>query len=257
MPREYEITDELHLDATPEEVWDAIATGPGVDSWFMGRTTFEGGTRRLDMSEALGFTQESAITAWEPRRRLAFREEGTGGEFAAVEYLLEARDGGGTVLRFVHAGMLGGDWDDEYVECMRAGDLAYPRQLAAYVRHFAGRYAVRGLFLAGPPAQVGGGVVWERFAAALSLDAGGLRDGAAVRVDVPGLSSVEGSVAFTVAERVVGVRLPDALLMLMRGHRDGLVAAYHGFAANDSAADSADTDIEIPWRNWLAATATP
>ena len=55
MPRDFEIADEITLAATPEQVWDAIATGPGVDSWFMGRTELEpghGGTNSLDMTGA-------------------------------------------------------------------------------------------------------------------------------------------------------------------------------------------------------------
>ena len=30
----------------------------------------------------------------------------------AFEYLIEGRDGGSTVLRLVHSGMLGDDWED-------------------------------------------------------------------------------------------------------------------------------------------------
>jgi hypothetical protein len=51
---EFEIRDELTLAATPEQVWDAIATGPGIDSWFMGHTEIEpgkGGTNRLAMPD--------------------------------------------------------------------------------------------------------------------------------------------------------------------------------------------------------------
>jgi uncharacterized protein YndB with AHSA1/START domain len=33
---EFEIREEIALDATPEQVWEAIASGPGMDSWFMG-----------------------------------------------------------------------------------------------------------------------------------------------------------------------------------------------------------------------------
>src|SRR5437870_13125684 len=36
MAHRFEITKDLEVGATPEEVWEAIATGPGMDSWFMG-----------------------------------------------------------------------------------------------------------------------------------------------------------------------------------------------------------------------------
>ena len=41
MPHEFELRKEITLDATPEQVWEAIATGPGIDAWFMGRNQVE------------------------------------------------------------------------------------------------------------------------------------------------------------------------------------------------------------------------
>src|SRR4051812_21525289 len=137
MSHDFEIADAITLDATPEQVWDAIATGPGVDSWFMGHTSIEpgeGGTNRRDMTDAMGVVQKSTITAWDPGRRLALREDSPDGTFSAVEYLLEGRDGGSTVLRFVHNGILSDDWDAEYYEGMKVGDLMYLKQLAAYLK---------------------------------------------------------------------------------------------------------------------------
>ncbi|MGZ3141244.1 hypothetical protein ACVDFE_04405 [Lentzea chajnantorensis] len=57
MTREFEISKEVEVGGTPEQVWDAIATGPGIDSWFMGPHTVDG---RLGgrMSLDLGFFQE-------------------------------------------------------------------------------------------------------------------------------------------------------------------------------------------------------
>ena len=52
MAHPFEVRKELELDATPEEVWDAIATGPGIDSWFMGTNEVEprvGGRVRMTM----------------------------------------------------------------------------------------------------------------------------------------------------------------------------------------------------------------
>src|SRR5947209_7574051 len=105
--QEFEIREEITLDATPEQVWEAIATGPGLDSWFMGRSEIEprqGGANRLEMP---GYTQESTITAWEPGRHLAFRGDDPDGTFAASEFLIEGRGGGSSVLRCVHSGLLG------------------------------------------------------------------------------------------------------------------------------------------------------
>jgi len=54
MPREFELRKEITLDATPEQVWEAIAAGPGIDAWFMGRNQVEpreGGTTSMTVGE--------------------------------------------------------------------------------------------------------------------------------------------------------------------------------------------------------------
>jgi uncharacterized protein YndB with AHSA1/START domain len=251
MPRDFEIADEITVDATPDQVWAAIATGPGVDSWFMGRTEIEpgeGGTNSLDMTDAMGFEQKSTITAWEPGKRLAFREDSPDGTFSAVEYLLEGRDGGSTSMRFVHSGILSDDWDAEYFESMKTGDLMYLRQLAAYVRYFPGRHATRNLFLLGP-AVPDNSRVWTRFAAALSIT-GEITQGASVRLNVPGLPATDGVVEFLGIPRFVGVRTSHGIHLLMKGYRDMLVVGYHGFSDDED-----EKEIESAWRSWLTSAA--
>jgi uncharacterized protein YndB with AHSA1/START domain len=254
MAHEFEIAHELTLDATPEQVWQAIATGPGVDSWFMGRTEIEpgeGGARRLDLTDEVGVVQQSTVTAWEPGRRLVFREhDSPDGTFSAVEYLLEGRDGGSTVLRFVHSGVLGDDWEAEY-DGMKAGDLMFLEQLAAYLAHFPGRHATRNLFLVGP-AVPDTARVWSRFAAALSLT-GEITRGAPVRLTVPGLPATDGVVEFVGHPHFVGLRTARGLHLLVKGYRDVLCVGYHGFPTE---AENEDDDaIESAWRAWLASAA--
>src|SRR5207248_523554 len=41
MAEKFEITKDLDVEASPEQIWDAIATGRGQDSWFMGRSEIE------------------------------------------------------------------------------------------------------------------------------------------------------------------------------------------------------------------------
>ena len=60
MAHPFELSYEIEVDASPKQVWEAIATGPGVDSWFMGRNEIEpreGGTTRMDFGS--GSTEES------------------------------------------------------------------------------------------------------------------------------------------------------------------------------------------------------
>ena len=43
MGRPFENRNEAEVPASPDEVWAAIATGPGIDSWFMGRSQVQPG----------------------------------------------------------------------------------------------------------------------------------------------------------------------------------------------------------------------
>jgi hypothetical protein len=65
MTHEFEVRESIELDATPEQVWEAVSTGPGVDSWFMGRNEIEGrvgGRTRMTMG---GLAQLGTVTAYE------------------------------------------------------------------------------------------------------------------------------------------------------------------------------------------------
>src|ERR1700710_3114204 len=109
MGHEYRDEDELSIHAGPDEVWEAIASGPGMNAWFMGHTTVvagEGGAIRVDMGH---FTQDFRITGWEAGRRLAYATEPRpDGSFLALEWLIEGRNGT-TVLRSVGSGFIGSD----------------------------------------------------------------------------------------------------------------------------------------------------
>jgi len=112
MGHPFEQHSEAELPATPEEVWAAIATGPGIDSWFMGRSDVQPGTDGAIRTAMGEHTMESGVTAWDPARRLAYRSrEASDERFFALEFLIEGRDGGSTVLRNVATGFLPGeDW---------------------------------------------------------------------------------------------------------------------------------------------------
>ena len=149
MTHPFEVRDEFTVDATPDEVWEAITTGPGVDSWLMGRSEIDSASKTTTF-DMFGEVSHARITAWEPGRHFATQEDKKpDGTFTAFEWLIEARDGGGAVVRFVHSGLLGDDWEAEY-NGLSVGDRAYMRKLAVYLKHFAPRTAKHSLFMPGP-----------------------------------------------------------------------------------------------------------
>src|SRR3954471_13624444 len=65
---------EVEVPGTPEEVWQAIATGPGITSWFV-PTEVESGKdgkpERMVLHFAPGMDSDAKITAYDAPHRLA------------------------------------------------------------------------------------------------------------------------------------------------------------------------------------------
>jgi uncharacterized protein YndB with AHSA1/START domain len=242
MGKNWEVPLEYELDATPEQVWDAIATGPGIDSWFMGVTEVEpgeGGSIRTDLG---GFRQESRITAWEPNRHLAYRSVGGEGErFIAFEYLLEATGGGATVMRQVASGFLpGDDWEAEF-EAMMSGGPLYTLTLRSYVEHFAGRHGVP-VTAAHPHPDFD--AAWTAILGDLGV-ATGYAAGDTVRLAPTGLPPIEGVIDIAV-DGHLGVRSDDGLYRFFRGYFAPGVG-HHVFDA-----DADRGTLTAGWQSWLA-----
>ncbi|MRH88032.1 SRPBCC domain-containing protein [Nocardia sp. SYP-A9097] len=241
MPHPFEIEVETSLAATPDQVWEAIATGPGVDSWFMGRNEIEpreGGIAAMDTG---GQREEAVITAYEPGKRLATRTAtNEQGRFMAFEYLIEGREGGSTVLRVVHSGMLGDDWQDEY-DALRRGWPFHLHTLGEYLTHFAGRTGTPVFAVAfGQSAPE----VWAAITGALSLTAPVVR-GARAHAEPAELPPLEGEVVWADDERLA-VRTADGLYTFHHGPTGMAIMFHHLFGPNTVGAESA-------WQRWLSA----
>jgi uncharacterized protein YndB with AHSA1/START domain len=229
MAREFELRKEIALEATPEQVWEAISTGPGLTAWFMPMS--------LDPDSGM-------VTAWEPGRRLAIRTPpAEDGSMQAFEYVIEARDRGSTVLRFVHSGFAGDDWSDEYEAMTSKGWDMYLHTLAQYFEHFAGRSA-RYVGAEGPPASAEPGA-WP---ALLGLNRPVSR-GDRVRLAPAGPAPIEGVVDY-VSPDYLGVRTSDALYRFHRRAALGLPVAvgHHVYTAQVDPDEAAKS-----WQAWLDA----
>jgi len=133
---------ETEVPGTPEEVWRAIATGPGISAWFVPAKLEEreGGAIALDFGP--GMESKSVITAWDPHRRFAAENEdgmGPGSPAMATEWTVEARSGGTCRVRVVHSWFAStDDWDHQF-EGVEQGWPAFFRILKIYLAHFAGQ----------------------------------------------------------------------------------------------------------------------
>ena len=231
MGREFELRKEVSLEATPEQVWDAIATGPGLAAWFM----------LMEMDPESGM-----VTAWEPGKRLAIQTpEAEDGSTQAFEYLLEARDGGTTVLRFVHSGVLGRDWSDEFPSMTGHGWDMYLHTLALYLKHFAGRPAA--YVEAEAPESSAADSAWPVLLGALGVS-GPVGPGDPVRLALDGLDPIEGVVDY-VGPTFLGIRTSDALYRFHGRAPLGMpIAVGHHVYRDDVDTERATEQ----WRAWLA-----
>jgi uncharacterized protein YndB with AHSA1/START domain len=243
MTHPFETRGEITVDATPDEVWEAIASGPGVDSWLMGRTEIDSASKTVTFT-MFGEVSSGSITGWEPGHRYAWQEDtNPDGTFTAYEWLIEARDGGGAVVRVVHSGLLGENWEAEY-DALSVGDHAYTAKLAVYLEHFAPRTANGSLFMPGPVTKDS----WAAMTAAVGVGPDAA-DGQPARLSVPGIEPVHGTVEFAVPSSFVGMRTDDAMYLLIHGYDDMVFATAQYFDDRDPS-----TETEA-WQNWLGGLA--
>jgi uncharacterized protein YndB with AHSA1/START domain len=242
----FEVQDEITVDASPEDVWQAISSGPHLNSWFIGHSEIEPGPNGKVRMDLGGFVSESAITAWEPGKHLAYRSaEGPDGAWMSFEYVIEARGGGRTSIRLVHSGFLAGDdWETEY-DALKRGDPMYLHLLGQYVTYFRGRLAARSIFAVGPNVTDR-----QRVRSVLREQLGlsdGVAEGARVGATLDGLGRVDGVVDY-VKDEFLGVRTEQGLIRLIHGYDGSVIAEYHIFDPG-----TAQQQTSEDWQKWLTA----
>lgn len=183
---------ELEVPGTPEEVWRAIATGPGISSWVV-PTEFEvkdGRPVAVKMNFGPGMEFSSPVTAWNPPLNWASRSEGfvPGSPPSFSEWSVEARAGGVCIVRIVQSLFAStDDWDNQ-LEAGTAAWVSFLRTLRIYLTHFRGQGSVQTKWVALFPG--GDAQAWEAATSALGLK--GLKVGQrwAAPAGVPALSGV-------------------------------------------------------------------
>ncbi len=146
MERTYEV------DATPEQVWDAIATADGVSAWMVPTRLNPqiGGAVSFDVG---GFWSHGIITDYSPTTRFAYAEPWPIAEHMptakvdlssltpiATEFLVESASGGSSVIRVVSSAYgTGADWEDEFFADMIEGWAALLDNLSMHFMQAARR----------------------------------------------------------------------------------------------------------------------
>jgi uncharacterized protein YndB with AHSA1/START domain len=107
---------EVEVPGTPEEVWRAIATGPGISSWFVPTRMEERQGGEIVSNFGPGMDVNATITSWEALKRFVAEANvgPPGSPTVATEWTVEARAGGKCVVRVVHSLFAStDDWDNQ------------------------------------------------------------------------------------------------------------------------------------------------
>lgn len=236
MAREFKLRKEVVLEATPEQVWHAVTTAEGSSAWL-----FPTGDLHPN---------DPGVTAWDPPHRLAVSPPAADdGSTQAFEYLIEARDSGTAALRFVHSGILGDGWSDEYADMTSMGWDMYLHTLGEYFRHFPGRAAT--FVSAEGPAASAAEEAWPKVLRALGLTGTPEIDDS-VRLTPDGLAPVEGVVDYA-SPNFLGLRTADAMYRFHGRARLGMTVAvgHHLYEPG------VNTDTEcVGWQDWLSRVFT-
>ena len=248
MSQPFEITLDLEVDATPEQVWEAIATGPGLGSWFLGDSEMEprqGGTWKWTFA---GYTDESTLSTWDPPNRLVTTgNEGPYGAKHSFDYTVESR-GRGSAIRYVHSGVLAGDdWEAEY-EAMSEGDPMYLNKLVQYLNHFAGRYGAK--VDAGPnvPDRERAMAAFRRASVSTTTSRWATRSSLAPQ----GVDLIEGEIDH-VSPHFIGVLTEDAIYRFIHGFAGETLVGHHV----RSGADRAQLEKQGAWIERVFEAETP
>lgn len=249
---------ETEVPGTPEEVWQAIATGPGVSSWFVPTEMQEDGTVVSHFGP--GMDSVATRTAWDPPHRFAAESAlGPDAPKMATEWSVEARSGGVCVVRVVHSLFAStDDWDNQ-LESVEAGWPTFFQVLRLYLQHFKGRpcAGIHLLNMTMQPALT----AWNTLAEPLGLTEAnaGLRPSAPAS-GVPTLAGVVENVGEAEGGRQVVLRLnaPTAGIALLQTIACGgmSMACVSLYLYGDDAAATAARE-ESTWQAWMNAQFPP
>jgi uncharacterized protein YndB with AHSA1/START domain len=161
---------EFEVPGTPEDVWQAIATGPGISAWFVPAEFEERDGKPVAVKYHFGPGMEirGAVTAWDAPRMFAAQGDGMGGSPPiASEWNVEARGGGVCRVRLVHSLFASTDEWDNQLEGATSGWAGFLNILRVYLTHFSGQRSA--IMQVTAPVATSDAESWEALTAALGV----------------------------------------------------------------------------------------
>jgi uncharacterized protein YndB with AHSA1/START domain len=248
---------ELLLPGSPEEVWRALATGPGYAAWFTKAEIEErvGGRLEFDLGDAKSTGQ---VTFWEPPHAFGYieRDWAEGAPPVATEITITARSGGQCVVRMVHSLFTSSDdWDDQ-IEGFEGGWPGFFEVLRVYLAHFAGMEAAQAGAMA-TGVQDEPLAVWLRLTEKLGLAGANADERRTTPPRPESFTAVVESIVQNARTRYILLRLeapmPGVALLGTHATSAGVHVSASFYFYGDKAAEQAAVS-EPKWQSWFAET---
>jgi uncharacterized protein YndB with AHSA1/START domain len=238
MSRAFEISREVDLPASPDDVWTAVTADTAAWQFPTGMEIPAGATP----------PPGAPIQTWDPPHRLVIRMESPDGTFNALDYAIEARGDGTAHLRYVHSGILADDWADQYDAIDGHTDF-YLHTLGEYLRHFNGQPVT---YVGQPsagivgPEEAGTPDAMDTLRAALGIGIGAAV-GDSVHADLGGAGGLDGVIDYFTPE-FIGIRTSDSLYRFFGRNHYGSVVGMSAHVFRDDV-DPAVTEKAL--KSWL------
>lgn len=248
---------EFLAPGTPEEIWQAMATGPGNTAWFTRATIEErvGGALRFEFGPEM--SSSGQVTMWEPPHRFGYVERDWNGDAppVATEIVITSRSGGECLVRMAHSLFSSSDeWDDQ-MEGFESGWPGFFAVLQVYLRHFAGKKGVS--FQAMASTEGEHLAVWKRLIESLDLAGAHVGERRTTAPEPERLSGVVEQVHQDMKVRWLLLRLdaPTSGVAVIGtyGAKQSVNVSMSLFFYGDEA-EAVAAASEPRWRAWLGAT---
>lgn len=247
---------EVLVPGTPEQVWQAMATGDGNAAWFTKATIEERVGGALEFNFGPGMSSSGEVTIWEPPHRFGYVENdwGENAPPVATEIVITSRSGDQCLVRMVHSLYTSSDdWDDQ-MEGFEKGWPGFFEVLRIYLANFAGKNAASLKCLVGTTGDQL--AIWSRLLEELGL--AGLNVGERRTTSQPeALSVVVERIHQDMEKRFAILRLETPLPGVAIVGTYGLGAKVNVSAFIFFYGDNATEKVaagEGLWREWLVKT---
>ena len=246
---------DVEVPGTPEEVWQAIASGPGISAWFVPTQFEEQGGKPVAVTSTFGpgMAARADVTVWDPPRMFAAQSEGWGGgPPVATEWSVEARAGGVCVVRVVHSLFAStDDWDNQ-IESAKMGWPGFFRTLRIYLTHFRGQPAQIAQFVA----HVAGSEAdaWDALTGALGVKGLAIGEHWTTPAGLPAASGVAEYIADNPYDALLRLDAPVPGVAALGAFNVGgqSMAALNFYLYGEQAADTVAREAP-KWQAWFDA----